>query len=92
MLRFTKRLLNIRPSNFPKFFSSREHKEVFDYRREEHLQIEHKSVNCLVLHPVLYPKYSSYQYPLILSKGPVKELYLAEEAVGLAKALDWNVL
>ena len=25
------------------------------------------------------------------SKGPETELYLAEEAIGLAKALDWNV-
>ena len=27
----------------------------------------------------------------MFSKGPTKELYLAEEAIGLAKALNWRV-
>ncbi|CAD8124607.1 unnamed protein product [Paramecium sonneborni] len=37
-------------------------------------------VNCLVLHPVFYP-----------NKGPELELYLAEEAVGLSKSLNWTL-
>ncbi|CAD8145066.1 unnamed protein product [Paramecium octaurelia] len=37
-------------------------------------------VNCLVLHPIFYP-----------NKGPELELYLAEEAVGLSKSLNWTL-
>eukprot|EP00919_Chromeraceae_sp_WS-2016_P063591 GHVR01150397.1.p1 GENE.GHVR01150397.1~~GHVR01150397.1.p1 ORF type:complete len:101 (-),score=9.17 GHVR01150397.1:2474-2776(-) len=35
---------------------------------------------CLVLHPVSYP-----------NKGPLTEQYLAEEAIGLASSLGWEV-
>ena len=35
-------------------------------------------INCLMLHPVGWPNY-----------GPVTELYLAEEAIGLVKSLNW---
>jgi hypothetical protein len=34
-----------------------------------------------MLHPVGWP-----------NKGPKIELYLAEEAIGLVKSLDWNVV
>ena len=34
----------------------------------------------MVIHPVPYP-----------NKGPEIELYLAEEAIGLVKSLNWNV-
>ncbi|CAI2361074.1 unnamed protein product [Moneuplotes crassus] len=38
-------------------------------------------MNCLVLHPVMRP-----------NKGPELELNFAEEAIGLAKSLGWNVV
>lgn len=34
----------------------------------------------MVLHPVLYP-----------NKGPELELYMAEEAIGLSKSLNWTL-
>lgn len=37
-------------------------------------------VNCLMLHPVSWPNH-----------GPLVELYLAEEAVGLVKSMDWEL-
>jgi len=37
-------------------------------------------VNSLVIHPIFYP-----------SKGLETEIYLAEEAVGLCKSLNWNI-
>ena len=37
-------------------------------------------VTCLMLHPVSWPNH-----------GPNLELYLAEEAVGLVKSLNWQV-
>lgn len=37
-------------------------------------------ITCLMLHPVSWPNH-----------GPHKELYLAEEAIGLVRSLDWEV-
>ena len=37
-------------------------------------------ITCLMLHPVTWPNH-----------GPHKELYLAEEAIGLVRSLDWEV-
>jgi len=39
-----------------------------------------EEVNCLMLHPVGWPNH-----------GPEIELYLAEEAIGLVKSMDWQV-
>ncbi|KAL4508015.1 hypothetical protein ABPG72_021388 [Tetrahymena utriculariae] len=69
-------------------------KQVYRYSEKEQLDFRKKSLsqdkqqqkqigyetNCMVLHPIFFP-----------NKGPLMELYLAEEAVGLAKSLDWNV-
>ncbi|CAD8206634.1 unnamed protein product [Paramecium octaurelia] len=43
-------------------------------------QLTSQPVNCMVLHPVFYP-----------NKGPELELYLAEEAIGLSKSLNWTL-
>ena len=40
-----------------------------------------EDINCMVLHPVEWP-----------NQGPAVELYLAEEAIGLAKSLGWDVV
>lgn len=37
-------------------------------------------ITCLMLHPVSWPNH-----------GPHKELYLAEEGIGLVRSLDWEV-
>lgn len=37
-------------------------------------------ITCLMLHPVTWPNH-----------GPHKELYLAEEGIGLVRSLDWEV-
>ena len=37
-------------------------------------------MRSLVIHPIFYP-----------NQGLEREIYLAEEAVGLAKSLGWNV-
>ncbi|KAM3139530.1 hypothetical protein pb186bvf_008366 [Paramecium bursaria] len=58
-----------------KFFS----KEVLDYSKSKSYQGP-PPTNCLVLHPIFHP-----------NKGPEMELYLAEEAVGLVKALFWTI-
>ena len=39
-----------------------------------------EEITCLMLHPVGWPNH-----------GPQTELYLAEEAIGLVRSLDWNV-
>jgi len=41
----------------------------------------------MIIHPITYPKSWFYS-----SKGVVHEVFLAEEAVGLAKALQWKVV
>ena len=58
-----------------KFFS----KEVLDYSKSKSYAGA-QPTNCLVLHPIFHP-----------NKGPEMELYLAEEAVGLVKALFWTI-
>jgi hypothetical protein len=35
----------------------------------------------MVIHPIFYP-----------NKGLEQELYLAEEAIGLAKSLNWRII
>lgn len=35
---------------------------------------------------------SKYRKDYPFSKGPLIELYHAEEAIGLAKSLDWNII
>ena len=42
--------------------------------------LEDSRVQCMVIHPVSYPNH-----------GPTIELSLASEALGLVKALDWEI-
>ena len=49
--------------------------------RPDYNSIDDENVNCLMLHPVSWPNH-----------GPNLELYLAEEAIGLVKSLNWNVI
>ena len=49
--------------------------------REDFNSVLDEEVNCLMLHPVSWPNH-----------GPLTELYLAEEALGLVKSLNWNVI
>lgn len=47
-------------------------------------QLEDKKevfVKSMVIHPIYYP-----------NKGVEQELYLAEEAIGLAKSLNWQII
>lgn len=39
------------------------------------------ATKCMILHPVSFP-----------NKGPIVEQYLAEEAVGLASSLGWDIV
>jgi len=43
-------------------------------------KLKDQSVTCLMLHPVSYPNH-----------GPVVELSLASEALGLVRSLDWEI-
>jgi hypothetical protein len=63
-----------------RFIKYRFSKEVLDYSKAAPKRTSLPTVNCMVLHPVLYP-----------NKGPELELYLAEEAVGLSKSLNWSL-
>jgi hypothetical protein len=49
--------------------------------REDINSVLDEEVSCLMLHPVSWPNH-----------GPNTELYLAEEALGLVKTLDWQVI
>jgi hypothetical protein len=49
-------------------------------RKQETFNVSDFEVNCLMLHPVSWPNH-----------GPLIELYLAEEAVGLVKSLEWQL-
>jgi hypothetical protein len=49
--------------------------------RRDPNSVDDAEVNCLMLHPVGWPNH-----------GPNIELYLAEEAIGLVKSLDWEVV
>lgn len=62
-----------------RFVCSRFSKEILDYSKTASSPL-HRSVKCLVLHPVFHP-----------NRGPEAELYQAEEAVGLAKSLNWSI-
>ncbi|CAD8182728.1 unnamed protein product [Paramecium pentaurelia] len=57
-------------------------KEILDFAKSTppKQQLTSQPVNCMVLHPVLYP-----------NKGPELELYMAEEAIGLSKSLSWTL-
>ncbi|CAD8101602.1 unnamed protein product [Paramecium primaurelia] len=57
-------------------------KEILDFAKSTppKQQLNSQPVNCMVLHPVLYP-----------NKGPELELYMAEEAIGLSKSLSWTL-
>ena len=48
--------------------------------RPDQNAVDDFDVTCLMLHPVGWPNY-----------GPNLELYLAEEAIGLVKSMDWGV-
>ena len=63
-----------------RFIKYRFSKEVLDYSKAAPKRTSLPTVNCMVLHPVFYP-----------NKGPELELYLAEEAVGLSKSLNWSL-
>ena len=49
--------------------------------REDEGTVLDGEVSCLMLHPVGWPNH-----------GPQVELYLAEEAIGLVRSLDWTVV
>ncbi|EGR31247.1 hypothetical protein IMG5_115070 [Ichthyophthirius multifiliis] len=57
-------------------------KEQLDFRKQKQIHSFGfaPEIKCLIIHPVLYP-----------NKGPEIELYLAEEAIGLAKSLNWAI-
>ena len=44
-------------------------------------RLKDEEISCLMLHPVTWPHH-----------GPQIELYLAEEAIGLVRSLDWQVV
>ena len=47
---------------------------------EEMNSLDDSSVTCMMLHPVAYPNH-----------GPIVELNLASEALGLVSSLDWDI-
>ena len=75
-------------------------KEVYDLRKPDNKSnkkylMTSSPTRTMIIHPIFFPKFPfiifwekfSYQK----SDGPIKELYLAEEAIGLAKSLSWTV-
>lgn len=53
---------------------------VFDFRKPDR-PVKTEKIKCLMIHPVFAS-----------NKGPLQELYQAEEAIGLVKSLGWSVL
>ncbi|CAD8120404.1 unnamed protein product [Paramecium sonneborni] len=57
-------------------------KEILDFAKPNptKLQISQQSIKCIVLHPIFHQ-----------NQDPQLELYMAEEAIGLSKQLNWTL-